>query len=88
VFSLKNPSLSAHFWKNKEKRIMDSGADTVVTDCPGCLFQMKSKLGQAAPRVEVRHSAEILAAACSAAQAETGQPSPAPLNRKQQAAGR
>jgi len=88
VFSLKNPSLSTHFWKDKEKRIKDSGADTVVTDCPGCLFQMKSKLGPAAPRVEVRHSAEILAAACSAAQAETGQPSPAPLNRNQQAAGR
>jgi iron-sulfur cluster protein len=88
VFSLKNPTLSARFWKDKEKRIKDSGAGTVVTDCPGCLFQIKSRLGGAVPQIEVRHSAEILAAAYSAAQPETGRPSPASLNRKQRAAGR
>jgi Fe-S oxidoreductase len=68
VFSLKNPALSALFWKEKEKRILDSRAKTVVTDCPGCLFQMTSRLGRTSPRLKVRHSAEILADGCLAAE--------------------
>ena len=80
VFSLKNPALAAVFWKEKEKKILDSRAATVVTDCPGCLFQMKSNLGPVALQVKVRHSAEVLAAACSSASPKTDQVPP-PLER-------
>jgi iron-sulfur cluster protein len=80
VFSLKNPALSKHIWKDKEKRIKDSGARLVVTDCPGCLFQIMSKLKPAEPKIEVRHSAEILAAACSAAETKTSRPAAGPLS--------
>jgi iron-sulfur cluster protein len=80
VFSIKNPALSKHIWKDTEKRIKDSGARLVVTDCPGCLFQIASKLKSAEPRIEVRHSSEILAAACSAAGTTTGRQASGPLS--------
>jgi Fe-S oxidoreductase len=61
VFSVKNPHLSAHLWKNKKKDILTSGASLVATDCPGCLFQLRSGLGAEDSRVRSRHTSEIFA---------------------------
>jgi iron-sulfur cluster protein len=63
VFSLKNPALSAHLWKKKEQAIRASRAPLVVTDCPGCLFQIGAMPGSRGKPFEARHSAEVLAAA-------------------------
>jgi iron-sulfur cluster protein len=61
VFSVKNPQISAHLWKNKKKDILNSGASLVATDCPGCLFQLRSGLGAEDKRVRFRHTSEIFA---------------------------
>lgn len=60
VFSLRNPSLSDRFWERKEKAVLESGASLIVTDCPGCLWQMKTKLAARGKSYEVKHSAEVL----------------------------
>ena len=61
VFSFKNPEISAHLWKNKKKEILESQASLVATDCPGCLFQLRSGLKAEAVPVQSFHTAEILA---------------------------
>ncbi len=61
VFSLKNPQISSHLWKNKERQIQKSGASLVATDCPGCLFQIRSGLKAEGMPVQSLHTAEIMA---------------------------
>jgi iron-sulfur cluster protein len=61
VFSVKNPQISAHLWKNKKKDILKSGAPLVATDCPGCLFQLRSGLETEDRTIRSRHTAEIFA---------------------------
>jgi len=61
VFSFKNPEISGHIWKNKKKEILESRASLVATDCPGCLFQLRSGLKAEAVPVQSFHTAEILA---------------------------
>jgi len=63
VFSLKNPEIGAHLWKDKKREILESGAALVATDCPGCLFQLRSGLKAEAEPVRSFHTAEILAQA-------------------------
>jgi Fe-S oxidoreductase len=59
VFSFKNPEISAHLWKKKEKKIKKQGIATIATDCPGCLFQLKACLEGETDSFEVFHSAEL-----------------------------
>jgi len=61
VFSAKNPQISAHLWKNKKRDILRSGAPLVATDCPGCLFQLRSGLEAGDRQVRARHTAEVFA---------------------------
>jgi iron-sulfur cluster protein len=62
VFSFHNPAISAHLWKNKKREIKESRASVVATDCPGCLFQLRSGLAEEDHPVRTFHTAEILAA--------------------------
>jgi len=59
VFSLKNPEISARMWEKKRKSIMKSGAGIVATDCPGCLFQLRSNLKKESRPFNILHSAEL-----------------------------
>jgi iron-sulfur cluster protein len=61
VFSARNPRISAHLWDKKKKDILKSGAALVATDCPGCLFQIRSGLAAGDRAVRSRHTAEIFA---------------------------
>jgi iron-sulfur cluster protein len=61
VFSARNPRISTHLWEKKKKDILNSGASLVATDCPGCLFQLRSGLGAKDRRVRSRHTAEVFA---------------------------
>jgi iron-sulfur cluster protein len=61
VFSAKNPQISAHLWENKKKDILKSRASLVATDCPGCLFQLRSGLQTEDNPVRSHHTAEIFA---------------------------
>ena len=59
VFSLKNPEISAALWEKKKKKILQSKASLIATDCPGCLFQLKSNLQNQGRPFKIFHSAEL-----------------------------
>ncbi len=62
-FSIDFPELSAELLSRKLANAEATGADTLVTDCPGCVLQlrggMEKHLGK---RLKVRHIAEVIAA--------------------------
>ncbi len=62
-FSIDFPELSAELLSRKLANAEATGADTLVTDCPGCVLQlrggMEKRLGK---RLKVRHIAEVIAA--------------------------
>jgi Fe-S oxidoreductase len=60
VFSARNPEISAHLWDKKKEDILKSGASLVATDCPGCLFQLRSGLKTGAKHIRAYHTAELL----------------------------
>ncbi len=59
VFSLKNPEISSHIWKKKKKKIEKSQTPLVATDCPGCLFQLRTGLREKGKSPRVFHTAEL-----------------------------
>ncbi|HET6440500.1 MAG TPA: heterodisulfide reductase-related iron-sulfur binding cluster, partial [Anaeromyxobacter sp.] len=61
AYSLKLPEISAPLLARKLRCIAESGAETVATDCPGCALQIRGGLHERGSRIEVRHTAEILA---------------------------
>lgn len=63
VFSLKNPEISAKMWEKKERKILKSGAELIATDCPGCLFQLRSNLKNKSKAFKIFHTAELCAKA-------------------------
>jgi iron-sulfur cluster protein len=63
VFSVKNPEVGARLLENKKARIKESGETLIATDCPGCVFQLKAGLAGSATKVEVVHTAELVARA-------------------------
>ena len=60
-YSLKFPELSAPILERKLKHIRESEAQVVAMDCPGCLMQISGGLDKQGRRVEVKHTAQILA---------------------------
>jgi Fe-S oxidoreductase len=61
VFSAKNPEIAASFWEEKKARIEASGETLVATDCPGCVFQLRSGLAGSGKGYRVVHTAELCA---------------------------
>ena len=72
VFSLKNPEVSAALWEKKKKKILKSEALLIATDCPGCLFQLKSNLQSQNRAFKIFHTAELF---CQAIERDSGQES-------------
>lgn len=63
TFSLSFPDLSQKIGITKVQALMDTGADTVVTACPGCMLQLADGLYNRQRAAAVMHVAEVLAAA-------------------------
>jgi iron-sulfur cluster protein len=61
TFSMKFPELSAELLKKKLDNVEATGADVLLTDCPGCIMQMRGGLKNRGSKVKVRHVSEILA---------------------------
>ena len=61
VFSVKNPEIAASFWEEKKARIEASGETLIATDCPGCVFQLRSGLAGSGKGYRVVHTAELCA---------------------------
>jgi iron-sulfur cluster protein len=61
VFAARNPRISARLWEKKKNEILSSQAALVATDCPGCLFQIRSGLRAEGSPVRSHHTAELFA---------------------------
>lgn len=61
AFSFKNPELAHHLWVKKKEKIEQSQLEIIATDCPGCIFQLKSYLQKDENRYAVYHTVELLA---------------------------
>lgn len=59
-YSLKFPQVSEQILKHKLDNIEAGGVDVLVTDCPGCVMQIRGGLAKRGSAVRVRHMSEIL----------------------------
>ncbi len=62
-FLLTHPELAARIGARKTTEIEATGAETVVTSCPGCRMQLTDSLRRHGLTHEVRHTVEVLAEA-------------------------
>jgi len=60
-YSTEFPEVSARILERKLSEVEKSGAELLVTDCPGCVLQLRGGLDQRGSRVKVLHMAEALA---------------------------
>ena len=60
-YSVEFPELSSQILKKKLEKYKESGADYLVTDCPGCVLQLRGGAEHQKLGIEVKHIAEILA---------------------------
>jgi iron-sulfur cluster protein len=60
-YSLEFPEISSEILRQKLDHVEDSGADILVTDCPGCVLQLRGGMDKRKRRVQVRHIAEVVA---------------------------
>lgn len=61
TYSVKFPQISKEIIAKKVKNIMDTKADRVVMDCPGCVLQIKGALEKAHSNIKVTHLSELVA---------------------------
>jgi len=71
TFSLSHYDLTLKINSRKVKNIVDSGAEYVVTECPGCMMQIQDGLQQAGSPVQAMHLAELLSRSLAAREAGT-----------------
>jgi Fe-S oxidoreductase len=62
-YSVDFPELSAELLKKKLDAVAETGAELLVTDCPGCVLQLKGGMDQRGGQVKVMHIAEAVAEA-------------------------
>jgi Fe-S oxidoreductase len=62
TFSAKFPELSAELLRKKLDHVEATGAEILLTDCPGCIMQLRGGLKKRGSQIVVQHTAEALAA--------------------------
>jgi len=62
TFSMKFPELSAELLNKKLNNVEETGADVLLTDCPGCVMQLRGGLKARGSKVKVKHVSEALSA--------------------------
>jgi Fe-S oxidoreductase len=60
-FSAEFPELSAELLQKKLDAVEETGADLLVTDCPGCVLQLRGGMAKRGSQVKVKHLAEAVA---------------------------
>ena len=60
-YSLDFPGISSGILVKKIEHIQESGADIVVTDCPGCVMQIQSGMLKFNMPIQVMHLSDFLA---------------------------
>lgn len=61
AFGVKYVELSMPLLKDKVNNIINTGADIAAVACPACKIQIQGGLDKAAPKIKVRHIAELMA---------------------------
>ncbi|MFO7930412.1 MAG: LUD domain-containing protein [Desulfosalsimonas sp.] len=61
TYSLKFPEISAEILNRKLDIIESRGAEFLLTDCPGCILQLRGGAKKRQGRLQVMHTAEALA---------------------------
>jgi Fe-S oxidoreductase len=60
-YSIKFPEVASEVLEKKLKNLEATGATTLVTDCPGCVIQLRGGEEKRHKRLNVEHIAELLA---------------------------
>jgi Fe-S oxidoreductase len=63
AYSVDHPEVAEALLADKLAAVTASGAAIVALDCPGCLLQIRGGCARSGQAAEVKHTAEILAAA-------------------------
>lgn len=66
TFSLSHYDLTMKINSRKVSNVVETGAEYVVTECPGCMMQIQDGLHQAGSRIEAMHLAELLSRSLAA----------------------
>ena len=61
-YSVDFPEISAEILKKKLDNIEAADPEILVTDCPGCVVQLRGGLDKRGSKIDVKHIAEVLAA--------------------------
>ncbi len=59
-YSVEFPMLSGKLLERKLDNVEAAGADILVTDCPGCVLQLRGGIRKRKGKMEVRHMAEVV----------------------------
>ncbi len=60
-YSLEFPEISAAILGQKLDHVEDTGAEVLVTDCPGCVLQLRGGMDKRKRRIRVKHIAQVVA---------------------------
>jgi len=60
-YSVDFPEISSEILKKKLDNIEDTDAQLLVTDCPGCVIQLRGGMDKRGSKIQVKHIAEVLA---------------------------
>ncbi|MDR3204029.1 MAG: LUD domain-containing protein [Deltaproteobacteria bacterium] len=60
TYSIKFPEISASLMATKLSGVEQSGAELLVTDCPGCVMQLKGGEEKRGRKIEVEHLSQFL----------------------------
>ncbi len=61
TYSMKFPEVSQQILKTKLDNIESTGAELLVTDCPGCVMQIRGGMAKRGKDIAVKHLSEALA---------------------------
>ncbi|HAK60555.1 MAG TPA: hypothetical protein DCO77_09260 [Nitrospiraceae bacterium] len=73
TFSMSQEKLSQEINDTTVKQLIETGAEMVVTSCPGCMLHLANGLHRAGSTARVVHLAEVLAASCGEITEEEGE---------------
>jgi iron-sulfur cluster protein len=60
-YSIDFPEISAEILKKKLDTVEDTPAELLVTDCPGCVLQLRGGMDKRRGKIQIKHIAELLA---------------------------
>ncbi len=60
-YSLEFPEISAEILRQKLDQVENTGAGILVTDCPGCVLQLRGGMGKRNSPIQVKHIAQVVA---------------------------